>query len=274
MQPQRILITGAAGSVGGQLRPLLARPERVLRLLDVQEVPPVESTGAEETVLGSVNDIDALAAACRDVDAIVHLGGRSREADIDDVLHLNVHGTYCVLEAARRTGVQRVVLASSNHAVGFHTRAEAGEHGLPADAPPRPDTWYGWSKTAIESAGRMFVDRYGMDVICLRIGSWSPWPRDVRALATWLSPNDGARLIEAALATRSPGFRLVWGVSRNTRGWWSLAAGEAIGFHPQDDAEDFAAELIAAHGEPDWSADPDLTRVGGPWCDIPLGQSN
>jgi uronate dehydrogenase len=32
----------------------------------------------------------------------------------------------------------------------------------------------------------------------------------------------------------------VWGVSRNTRRWVSLGAGEAIGFHPEDDAEVFA----------------------------------
>jgi NADP-dependent aldehyde dehydrogenase len=59
-------------------------------------------------------------------------------------------------------------------------------------------------------------------------------------LSTWLSPADFVRLIEASLASSRPGFQLVWGVSANTRRWWSTAGGEAIGFCPQDNAEGFA----------------------------------
>jgi hypothetical protein len=73
------------------------------------------------------------------------------------------------------------------------------------------------------------------------------------------------------LSAPSPGFRLVWGISRNTRRWWSLEEGEALGYFPKDDAEDFAAELIAKHGEPSFDTDPILTRVGGQWCDVALG---
>jgi hypothetical protein len=64
----------------------------------------------------------------------------------------------------------------------------------------------------------------------------------------------------------------VWGVSRNTRRWWSLAEGEAIGFVPKDDAEEYAAQMIAEHGQPDPAGDPALNRVGGQWCDVPLGE--
>jgi hypothetical protein len=89
----------------------------------------------------------------------------------------------------------------------------------------------------------------------------------------WLSPDDGARLVEACLATQARGFRIVWGISRNTRRWWSLAEGEAIGYEPKDDAEEYAEQLIAEHGAADFSADPLLNRVGGQWCDVPLGES-
>ena len=116
------------------------------------------------------------------------------------------------------------------------------------------------------------ADRFGLDVICVRIGLWFPTPPQNRGLATWLSPDDGARLVEACLSAPSPGFRLVWGVSRNTRRWWSLAEGEAIGYYPKDDAEVFAAERIAELGEPDFANDPELNRVGGWWCDWPLAQ--
>jgi nucleoside-diphosphate-sugar epimerase len=278
---QRILITGAAGKVATLLRPRLARPGRVLRLLDVHEPEPVAGGVegfAEESRTGSVTDLDAMVEACEGVDAIVHLGGQSREAGAEEVLRLNAYGTYCVLEAARRTGIGRVVLASSNHVAGFHNRSEGPigdlpEGGLPADVSGRPDTLYGWSKVAVEAAGRLYVDRYGLDVICLRIGLWFPTPPGLRGLAMWLSPDDGARLVEACLATQARGFRIVWGISRNTRRWWSLAEGEAIGYEPKDDAEEYAEQLIAEHGAADFSADPLLNRVGGQWCDVPLGES-
>jgi uronate dehydrogenase len=268
---QRILITGGAGKVARLLRPRLARPDRLLRLLDVRPAGPIRDAG-EETVLGSVTDLDAVAEACRGVAAVVHLGGHSRESDAEEVLRLNAFGTYTVLEAAHRTGVRRVVLASSSHAAGFHSRADFPDGELPADVPSRPDTLYGWSKVAAEAAGRLYADRYGMDVICVRIGLWFPTPPGLRGLAMWLSPDDGARLVEACLATPSPGFRLVWGISRNTRRWWSLAEGEAIGYFPKDDAEGYAEQLAAEYGEPDFVADPVLNRVGGQWCDVPLGQ--
>jgi uronate dehydrogenase len=270
---QRLLITGGAGKVAALLRPRLAAADRTVRLLDIVAPGSVEGSGDEEIVIASVDDPDALAAACEGVDAIVHLGGQSRESDAEDVLRRNAYGTYCLLEAARRTGVRRVVLASSSHAAGFHQRDDTTyPDGLPADLPPRPDTLYGWSKAAAEALGRLYVDRFGLDVICLRIGLWFPNPPQLRGLALWLSPDDGARLVEAAVAVENPGFRIVWGVSRNARRWWSLAEGEAIGYFPKDDAEAWAEQRIAEHGEPDFAHDPLLNRVGAWWCDTPLGR--
>lgn len=269
----RILITGGAGKVATLLRTGMRREGRVLRLLDIRPPAPLpDGDGAEEVVIGSLTDPEVLAAALRDVDAVVHLGGQSRESDVRDVLESNMFGTYQLFEAARAAGVNRLVLASSNHAAGFQDRTQVGPDGLlPSDLPGRPDTLYGWSKVAMESCGQLYADRFGMDVVCLRIGLWFPKPPGLRGLAMWLSPADGVRLVEACLSAPSPGFRIVWGISRNTRRWWSLAEGEALGYHPVDDAEVFADELIAQHGEPDFDKDPLLTRVGGQWCDVPLG---
>ena len=263
---QRVLITGAAGKVGRMVR---ARTTvRPLRLLDM--VPPEPAGPGEdvETITASVTDAGAMNAACRDVSAVVHLGGISDEAEWETVLDVNVHGTRTVLEAARRAGVPRVVLASSNHAVGFATRDEGDP--LPADVSPRPDTYYGFSKVAVEALGRLYHDRFGMDVICLRIGTMSECPTAPRALATWLSPGDGTRLVEACLSAPSPGFRIVWGVSRNTRRWWSLAEGRRLGYEPRDDAEEFASDVLAGGQRVDPAA-PVHFRVGGPFCDTPLG---
>ena len=84
-------------------------------------------------------------------------------------------------------------------------------------------------------------------------------------LRTWLSPGDGARLIEACLAASAPGFRVVWGASNNTRHWVSLSEARALGYEPQDDSERFAAELLAEQGEPD-PASALMRFVGGAWC--------
>lgn len=264
---QRLLITGGAGKVAALLRPRIARPDRTVRLLDI--VPPSEIADDEEFVQGSLTDRALLDEVLKGIDAIIHLGGQSRESDARDVLESNMFGTYQLFEAAREAGIKRVVLASSNHAAGFYTRSS---EVLPGDLSGRADTIYGWSKVAMEALGRLYVDRFGMDVICLRIGLWFHVPPGLRGLAMWLSPDDGARLVEASLSAPSPGFRIVWGISRNTRRWWSLAEGEALGYFPQDDAEQFAEKFIAEYGEPDFVNDPILNRVGGQWCDIPLGE--
>ncbi|MEV0649437.1 NAD(P)-dependent oxidoreductase [Phytomonospora sp. NPDC050363] len=272
MGAETIVITGASGGVATLLRPRVRRADREIRLLDLHAPARPPEVG-ETFVERSVADLDGLVEDFAGARAVIHLGGKSREASAADVIEHNIRGTYNVLEAARRAGVDRVVLASSNHAVGFHDRADIPAGGLPADVPARPDTLYGWSKVSIESAGRLFADRFGMNVICLRIGVWFSSPADVRGLALWMSPDDGGRLIEACLSTPDPGYRLVWGVSRNTRGWYSLAEGEAIGYHPQDDSEVYAEELIARFGPLD-EDDPELRRVGGNWCSIPLGEPN
>lgn len=234
----RLLITGAAGGVATLLRPRLAGRDRTLRLLDVAELP--DTGDGAELVRASVTDLDAMTEACADVDAVLHLAGLSTERGWKDMLSTNIDGTYTVLEAAYRAGVSRVVFASSNHAVGFHPRdgREAPDYLF-----PRPDTYYGVSKVAGEALGSLYHDRYGLDVICLRIGGCFETPLDTRMLETWLSPRDAAALVEAALSTPDPGFRVVWGVSNNTRRWWSLAEAAAIGYHPQDDAEAYAADV-------------------------------
>ncbi|MFC7644203.1 NAD-dependent epimerase/dehydratase family protein [Streptosporangium lutulentum] len=60
-----------------------------------------------------MTDEAAVRAAMEDVQAVVHLGGLSRERPWADTLHVNVHGTYVLLEAARRAGVRQVVLAAA-----------------------------------------------------------------------------------------------------------------------------------------------------------------
>jgi len=252
-----VVITGAAGLVGSMLRPRLARPGRALRVLDVA---PLTAGPGEEAIAASVTDMDAMTAACRGADAVIHLAGIPGEASWERICEMNIGGGYVVFEAARRAGAPRVIFASSNHAVGFTPRSA---FPVPDYAFPKPDTYYGVSKAAVEALASMYHDRYGLDAICLRILSCFPRPQNIRMLSTWLSPDDAGRLFEACLTAERPGFRVAFGVSANTRGGWvSLAEARALGYQPEDDAEAYAAEIIAKHGEPD-PDDPVLRRLGG-----------
>jgi uronate dehydrogenase len=270
-EPNRLLITGAAGNMGKLLRPLLRREDRILRLADIADMDDAQP--GEEILAVDVTDPEAVAKACQDVHAVLHLGGISVEASFEDILSVNIVGTHNVLRAAVDAGVPKVLLASSNHAVGFYRREDAPESGdgLPDGLPPRPDTFYGWSKASIEALGSLYHDRYGLDVTALRIGTCFAEPADTRALSTWLAPADAANLVEAILALPGNGFRIVFAVSDNTRRWWSLSGARALGFRPTGDAEQFAADRVARFGEPDLT-DPVHDLVGGAFCLHPLGE--
>ncbi|NUW36919.1 NAD(P)-dependent oxidoreductase [Nonomuraea sp. SMC257] len=251
-------MTGAAGKVGTLLRPRLARDGRVLRLSDLRPVDPPPGAGEEE-VPADLADPAAMAAAMKGVDAVLHLGGQSREHPWADIVRANMDGTHVLLEAAREEGVRHVVMMGSHHAAGFHTRPPGGAD-LPDYAFPRPDTFYGVSKVVMEALGSLYHDRFGMNVTVVRLGTCNEASADTRGLATWISPDDLARLVEAAFT--APGHHVVWGVSDNTRRWWSLDEARSIGYVSRDDSESHAAPLLAEQGEPDLT-EPLHDRAGG-----------
>ncbi|OQO94582.1 NAD-dependent dehydratase [Saccharomonospora piscinae] len=260
----RVAITGAAGSLAGDILPgLRARGHRIVGI-DRLDRPATAATEGVEWLRCDLGEADRLREAFTGCDAVVHLAGIPLESDWATISRVNIDGTQAVLEAARLTGAGRVVLASSIHAAGFAAVPEDGTP-VPDDVPARPNTFYGVSKAALEALGSLYHDRYGLDVVCLRIASRFARPQGERMLATWLSPPDAVRLVDAALRTEAPGFRIVWGVSRNTRGYFSRAGGDAIGFRPEDDAEAYAEELLArAERDPSRSAaDWDRRYLGG-----------
>ena len=250
-----VLLTGAAGRIGTALRERLPGLGWEVRAFDRVEVP-----GGVVGELTSPADLDDALAG---VEAIVHLAGQPTEAPWPVLRQANVEGVVQLFEAARRAGVRRVVYASSNHAAGFVRLPADGD--VPDDVPPRPDTLYGVTKAFGEALARYYVDRYGFQVACLRIGTFADRPHDRRALATWLSPGDAARLVDAALRAPALTYAVVWGVSANARRRWTLAGGQALGYEPQDDAEQFADELAGA--EPG----PGDDFVGGEFTTVPYG---
>jgi uronate dehydrogenase len=258
---QRILLTGAAGQLGQVLRESLKANTLVLRVSD--RSPLGEAQANEEVVQADLADRAAVEDAVAGCDAIVHMGGISVEAPFEDILQANILGLYHLYEAARTHGVRRVVFASSNHVVGFYGQGQT----ITADHPPRPDGFYGVSKAFGEDLSRMYFERDGIETACLRIGSSTPFPRDRRMLASWLSHGDLHRLISACLSTPVLGHSIIFGMSNNAVTWWDNRLARHIGYVPQDSSDDYR-EAVFAQTDPPKLSDPVAKLQGGAFVAI------
>lgn len=237
----RVLITGAAGMIGLALRSRFKGVYDELVLADIAPQAPAEQ--GESVLKVDIRDIDALEVAMKGVDCVVHLAGIPVEGPWDTVRDLNIDGCYKAFEAAHRQGVKRFIFASSNHAIGFHRR----ERVLDSFVLPRPDTRYGASKVFGEALGRLYADKHGMSVACLRIGTFREpdQPAESRQLLSWVSHRDLAQLVRCCIDHPSYQFLVAYGVSNNTRSRWSNKAVDFLGYQPQDDSEVFAPEILA-----------------------------
>ncbi|MDQ4084763.1 MAG: NAD(P)-dependent oxidoreductase [Actinomycetota bacterium] len=234
----RVVVTGAAGAIGRVVTAGLAEQGHEVVAVD-RERPPAPVAG--RPVIADVLDPAAMRDAVAGADGVVHLAGVPHEASLPEILESHVHTTAVLLDAMVGSGVHRMVYASSNHAVGLTPRTDP----VTAQTPPRPDTFYGVGKVAAEALGSLHADRHGVGFVACRIGSFLPRPETRRHLSTWLSHGDAVRMVVAGLTAPDPGFAVLYGISANTRAWWDLAPGRALGFEPQDDAEDFADEVLA-----------------------------
>jgi uronate dehydrogenase len=239
-----VLITGAAGTIGRALRQGLHGRVGALRLLDV--APLGAPRPGEELLTVDIRDLDAVTAAMEGVDATVHLAGIPHEDSFDRILETNVVGTYNVYEAARKQGCARVVFASSLHVTGFYDASER----ISPQMPVRPDSFYGVSKACGENLGRLYADKHGLQVVCVRIGTFAERPTTPRHLSTWLSPRDAVELFWRCLVTPDIGFTVVYGTSATRRGWWDSGPVEQLGYRPVDDAETWASEVNSADADP------------------------
>ena len=238
---KRILITGAAGKIGDALRKGLRGGYSLIRLADIAPLGTADS--GEEVYATDIGDIAALDKAMAGIDCVVHLAGVPEEAEWDTVLSLNIEGCFNVFESARRQGVKRIVFASSNHAVGFHRR----ERFIDNSVSSRPDSRYGVSKVFGEALGRLYADKYGLSVACLRIGTFRTPDRPVEArqLLTWISHRDMVQLVRRCIDHSGYHFVVAYGVSNNLRSRWDNTNVKFLGYRPQDDSEVFAAEIFA-----------------------------
>jgi len=249
LSDKKVLVTGLAGKIGGIIRSNLSG-KYSLSGLDLEGVPGFPTT------TGNLSNLDEILPAFKGIDTVVHLAADpNHQGGWETNLENNIIGTRNVYEAARISGVKRIIFASSNHALGFYPLKDNPykqiyDGDFEAIRQPikplttdliRPDGYYGVSKAFGESLGSYFHDEYGISVICMRIG-WVMEPDDPTfapsALSLWMSHKDTVRLIDSCIdAPESVGFAIVYGMSDNTYGIWDMEDGRKIvGYEPNDDA--------------------------------------
>lgn len=255
----RILITGAAGTLGSVAIPRLVERGHEVLGLDVRR-------GSAECAwtIADVRDADAVSSATEHADVIVHaaafhgihLAERSRR----EFYELNVTGTFNVWEAAVEHGV-RGVLFSSTMGVYGDSRRPAGDHDvafLDEELPLLPGDVYGWTKLVGEELCRFHARVNGVPSIALRFGMFVPEPffrYGVRLLYGGVHEEDVADAVAAAVD------RLGRGGSRSGSGFEALNVESPLPFAPDDAASlrDDPLGVLDRH----WPGASDLLRSRG-----------
>ena len=235
---ERILITGPGGRVGTLIVPLL-REHFALRLFDTRELP---AAGDDETIRGDVRDFDALRAACDGVRALLHLAAIPDEDDFHSrLLPINLAGGYNAFEAARQSGLRKILFPSTGQTVLNYPKGER----VTTDMLPRPSTVYACTKIFGEALARHYSDVHGMSAIVIRLcyfrGYDDPLLRipghDIQR--EWCSPRDLTQLVVKCVRTELR-FGIFFGLSNNKARCWDIGnAREQLGYDPQDDAATF-----------------------------------
>ncbi|MES3516242.1 MAG: NAD-dependent glucose-6-phosphate dehydrogenase Azf [Natronomonas sp.] len=241
-----VLLTGAGGQVGGAILDGIGDAYD-WRLL-FHNPPPTEPD--HPYLIGELTDEELMREATDGVSAVVHLAGDPRKnAPWSSVLENNIHGTKVLYDAAMEAGAERLVFASSNHAVGHFEPPrkpdiyrEDDDFLLDGTELPRPGNLYGVSKATGEILGRYYHDEYGVDVCNVRIGNLTAERPPVdyeRGQAMWLSHRDCAHLHDRTLQADYD-YEIVYGISDNDRKYYSLKrAKEVLGYEPRDNSAEF-----------------------------------
>ena len=247
---KKILITGVSGLVGTVLRNGLAG-DYELSGIDIRPVSGMPSVVADMT------DLAAIEPEFQGIDVVIDLAAVAPKETSWDVVHRNnLTSTYNALEAARRSGVRRLIFASSNHVTGMYEHDHpysaivAGKYEgldpsnipqITIDMPIRPDGPYGIGKAFGEASGRYYSDEFGLSVICIRIGSLveESRPINIRTFATLFTHEDLTQLVSRCIdAPEDLRFDIFYGVSGNTWRFWDIShAQEVVGYMPTTNAE-------------------------------------
>jgi uronate dehydrogenase len=238
---KKVALSGAGGNVGRILRVELQK--RGVDLRSAGGSKPLEPLHAGEDVMhGDLKDPAVVDRLLAGIDVLVHMAGTSVERPLPEIIQNNLVALHEVYEGARRHKVGRIVFASSNHAFGMYGVDE--KIGLGSAF--RPDGFYGLSKVWGEAMARLYWDKHGIEGVSLRIGTtMGRPPENVRQLSTWMGDDDLVQLVMRSIEAEGVGYCDVWGISANTRAYYDLSEGNAIGYAPTQNAEDWAEQILA-----------------------------
>jgi uronate dehydrogenase len=237
---KKVALSGAGGQLGRVLRAALIK--QGVNLRSAAGSRPLEPiVDGEDVMHGDLRDPVVVDRLLEGVDVLIHMAGTSVERPLPEIIENNLRGLVEVYEGARRHGVRRIIFASSNHAIGMHPVEEK----LALDCEFRPDGFYGLSKVWGEALARLYWDKHGIEGVCIRIGSCVEQPTEFRHLSTWLGFEDLLHLIDRSVNVPDLGYQVVWGVSNNTRSYWDNTAAARLGYQPRQNAEDYAAQILA-----------------------------
>lgn len=234
-----ILVTGSSGRIGRAVVAELKSRGRPVRGFDRVATP-----GLDDCVVGTLTDAAAVRRAMNGVGTLIHLAATPDDVDdvVGDLLPNNVTGVYHVFEAARASGVRRLILASSGQVVWYERLR--GPWPIRADTQPTPRSWYAATKMFMEGAGRAFAEAHGMSVIAVRLG-WCPrTPEQVREITesdwakdVYLSPGDAGRFFACAVETATDiRFAVIYATSKPGKITYMdmRPAEDLLGYEPRD----------------------------------------
>ena len=263
---KKLVLTGAAGRLGSYLREPLS--ELCDNLVSTDLVEGIGSTYSGETYIkADLANFDEVNALMDGAEMIVHFGALSDEDTFDEILSSNIIGAYNVWEAAARNHVNRVIYASSIHAVGMYPKNEY----IGINVPHRPDTFYGLAKCFAEDLASLYWDKKQVEAVCLRILSCAQVTSS-RALGSWLSYDDLILLVKRAIDAPTTGFSIIYGVSNNDRTPVDNSEASFLGYKPKDNAEQYADKILKNANKVDKNDRAQIFH-GGPFAAVELGQS-
>jgi UDP-glucose 4-epimerase len=172
---KRILVTGGAGLIGSTTIDLLLRerdPGRIVILDNMSRgaMANIESALKNprvQLVEGDIRDRSLVERLARDADAVIHLAAlriTACAAEPREAFDVMCAGTFNVVEAAQKAGVEKVVAASTASVYGLAEQFPTTE----AHHPYNNRTWYGAAKVMLEGLLRSFNDMYGLPYVAFR----------------------------------------------------------------------------------------------------------
>jgi len=230
-----ILITGANGRVGSTLVKYIDRVGKpyTLRLADLE-------ISDKRGIKADITDFSSCKSACKDIDTVIHLAGvASPDSPFEQVLPINIVGTYNTFQAALEAGAKRVIYASSAQAIeGYPLDIQ-----VKTDMPVRPKNLYGVSKAYGEALAAFYAYQKNIEAIVIRIGAFEyqhEWAQlNSRDLSAWAEPEDICSLIVKCVEADLPDnpFIIAHGISNNRFKRLDLTDTKSLlGYTPKSDS--------------------------------------